>query len=112
MVKANIKANAIAILFVIAAFSVITWYVTTSKENQPKRIQAQEARQETFERMRQAKISEWAAVTKQKEIAPGEDLKLVEIPDHLGLTSTRCFIYTNVMFRFAQFVCVPESTIP
>lgn len=56
----------------------------------------------------------WATVVKEKELAPGENLRLVEVPDiqfGVMLTVTRCFIYTNAEYRVAQFTC-PTSEGP
>lgn len=58
-----------------------------------------------------ARFNQWAYVAKEKQIAPGETLKLVIIPDPLGfeILDTKCLIYTNSEYKQSSMIC-PNAT--
>lgn len=58
-----------------------------------------------------ARFNQWAYVAKEKQIAPGETLKLVIIPDPLGfdILDTKCLIYTNFEYKQSSMIC-PGAT--
>jgi len=53
------------------------------------------------------RFEQWAYVAKEKQIAPGETIKLVIIPDPLGLDilDTKCLIYTNAEYKQSSMIC-------
>ena len=58
-----------------------------------------------------ARFNQWAYIAKEKQIAPSETIKLVIIPDPLGLEilDTKCLIYTNSEYKQSNMVC-PNAT--
>ncbi len=68
-----------------------------------------EKRQKYAEREAAAKLrfEQWAYVAKEKQIAPGETIKLVVIPDPRGfdLLDTKCLIYTNAEYKQSSMIC-------
>lgn len=102
----QLKANWGAIVFVTLLNVAIVWYGTSTKDTRQQLIKADAARQEAFGQRAQARVAEWATVIKEKELAPGEKLRLVDVPDQtFGFLSTRCMIYTNAEYHTAQFIC-------
>ncbi len=66
------------------------------------------AKQRGTERMaaEKARISQWAHITKEKQITPTETVKLVIIPSALGdVFDTKCLIYTNSEYKQSNMVC-------
>lgn len=55
----------------------------------------------------QHRFAQWAYVAKEKEVAPGETIKLVVIPGQLdiSLLDTKCVIYTNREFKTSSMIC-------
>lgn len=53
------------------------------------------------------RFKEWAYITKEKEIRPGETVKLVIIPHPLGyeFKDTKCLVYTHQEFKQASMIC-------
>jgi len=51
------------------------------------------------------RFKDWAYVAKEKEVAPGETIKLVVIPDSAGIFSTKCFVYTHRDFKTSSMIC-------
>jgi hypothetical protein len=97
------------VLLVFGAFAVLLWYITTTNDRE-RRANVEAARQKVFSERAQARVTEWATVIKEKELTPGETLRLIDVPDQsFGFLSTRCMIYTNAIYRTAQFVC-PGTT--
>jgi hypothetical protein len=68
-----------------------------------------EKEQKYAEREAAAKLrfERWAYVAKEKQIAPGETIKLVIIPDPQGfdLLDTKCLIYTNAAYKQSSMIC-------
>ena len=58
-----------------------------------------------------ARFERWAYVAKEKELAPGETLRLVIIPhvSGIGYLDTKCLIYTNKEHRASSFLCPNAS---
>jgi hypothetical protein len=88
--------GAVAVV-VIVWWSYGTW--TANKANEPSRINsANEAELKRFQ--------EWAYVAKDKEIKPGERLKLVIVPSPWGdYFDTKCLIYTNDELKQSSMIC-------
>ena len=53
------------------------------------------------------RFEQWAYVVKEKQIAPGETIKLVIIPDSQGFDfqDTKCLIYTNAEYKQSSMIC-------
>ena len=53
------------------------------------------------------RFEQWAYVAKEKQITPGETIRLVIIPDPHGfdLFDTKCLIYTNVEYKQSNMIC-------
>lgn len=52
------------------------------------------------------RFQEWAYIAKDKEISPGEHLKLVVVPSPWGENfDTKCLVYTNHDFRQSSIIC-------
>ncbi|MFZ3018595.1 MAG: hypothetical protein WA056_09095 [Gallionella sp.] len=53
------------------------------------------------------RFEQWAYVAKEKQIGPGETIKLVIIPDPQGIDffDTKCLIYTNAEFKQSSMIC-------
>jgi hypothetical protein len=52
------------------------------------------------------RFQEWAYVAKDKEIKPGERLKLVIVPSPWGeYFDTKCLIYTNNELKQSSMIC-------
>ena len=55
----------------------------------------------------QHRFEQWAYVAKEKQIAPGETVKLLIIPDPEGIDflDTKCLIYTHQDYRQSNMIC-------
>lgn len=93
------------IAFVATVIGLIAWYAISRQSDNWAVVSADQQRRAAFAAHMQQRAENWATVVREKELSPGEYLKLVEIPDRFGLTSARCYIYTNAVARSAQFVC-------
>jgi len=64
-----------------------------------KRIERKAAAQHRFE--------QWAYIAKEKQIAPGETVKLLIIPDPTGIDflDTKCLVYTHQDYRQSNMIC-------
>ncbi len=53
------------------------------------------------------RFKDWAYVAREKEISPGETIKLVIVPHPWGgeFMDTKCLIYTNQEFKQASMIC-------
>jgi hypothetical protein len=52
------------------------------------------------------RFKDWAYIAKEKEIAPGETVRLVVIPSAMGEPmDTKCFLYTHREFRTSSMIC-------
>lgn len=67
----------------------------------------QRQRHETRKAEDSQRFREWAYVAKEKQIAPGEMVRMVIIPSPLGhdLFDTKCLIYTHQEFRTSSMIC-------
>lgn len=76
----------------------------------PAKVQPGTATSDYLEKVK-ARFNQWAYIAKEKQIAPGETLKLVIIPDPLGfeILDTKCLIYTNSEYKQASMIC-PNAT--
>jgi len=79
-------------------------------KEQPAKEQPNTKNSEYMEKAK-ARFNQWAYVAKEKQIAPGETLKLVIIPDPLGfeILDTKCLIYTNSEYKHSSMIC-PNAT--
>lgn len=71
----------------------------TDEDQKQKKTERQAAAKHRFE--------QWAYVAKEKQISPGETIKLVIIPDPLGfdILDTKCLIYTNAEYKQSSMIC-------
>lgn len=75
-----------------------SWIDKPAKVKQrTERIHAEESR----------RFKDWAYVAKEKEIRPGETVKLVIVPHPWGgeFLDTKCFVYANHEYKQASMVC-------
>jgi hypothetical protein len=91
-------ATTLLIAFAIAAWVYQAWVAKPEQQRQRATVQHAEASQ---------RFAEWARVVKEKEVAPGETIKLVVIPSPLGheLFDTKCLIYTHREFKTSSMIC-------
>ena len=70
-------------------------------------IEPEKKHQRYAERKAQSsqRFKDWAYVAKEKDIAPGEAIKLVVIPDSTGIIDTKCFVYTHREFKTSSMIC-------
>lgn len=80
----------------LGAWGYYTWVMKPEREQQRR-----DERKAQFAQ----RFKEWAYVVREKEIAPGETVKLVVIPDSMGIVSTKCFIYANRDFKTSSMIC-------
>lgn len=86
----------------IACIAIVAFSLTACGEQRDRKSdqQAQE------DRAQQARFQKWAYIAKEKEIAPGETVKLVIVPHPWGEDfDTRCLIYTHTGFRQSTMIC-------
>lgn len=86
----------IVIVGVLGAWAYNSWVIQPEKEQ--KRFAERKAQ---FSQ----RFKDWAYVAKEKDIAPGETIKLVVIPDSTGIFSTKCFVYTHREFKTSSMIC-------
>ena len=84
------------IICVLGAWAYNSWVIQPEKEQQ--RYAERKAK---FSQ----RFKDWAYVAKEKDIAPGETIKLVVIPDSTGIISTKCFVYTHREFKTSSMIC-------
>jgi hypothetical protein len=72
-------------------------------------IQPEKQRQRYAERRAdtEQRFKDWAYVAKEKEIAPGETIKLVIVPSAYGVEflDIKCLIYTHREFKTSSMIC-------
>lgn len=75
-----------------------SWVLQPEKQRQRQESRAIEDSQ---------RFRDWAFVAKEKQIAPGETVRLVVIPSPLGheMFDTKCLIYTHQEFRVSSMIC-------
>lgn len=75
-----------------------SWFVQPEKQRQRYAKHQAEASQ---------RFTDWAYVAREKEVAPGETVKLVIIQHSTGLDmlDTKCLIYTHREFRTSSMIC-------
>lgn len=88
--------TATIIVSVLGAWAYNSWVIQPEKEQQRYAERKAQSAQ---------RFKEWAYVAKEKDIAPGETIKLVVIPDSTGLLSTKCFVYTHREFKTSSMIC-------
>ena len=81
---------------VLGAWAYYSWVIQPKKEQQ--RFAERKAKSSQ-------RFKDWAYVAKEKDIAPGETIKLVVIPDSTGIISTKCFVYTHREFKTSSMIC-------
>lgn len=90
-------------LAVIGFFAIFSWWGYYELVAKPEKHdkQTQQRRGEEAKR-----FNDWAYVAKEKEISPGERIKLVIVPHPWGdFFDTKCLIYTNEEFRQSSMIC-------
>lgn len=93
-------------LFLISALLLLSGCnKAPSAEEQPN------TKNSEFMEKAKARYNQWAYVAKEKQIAAGETLKLVIIPNSLGfeILDTNCLIYTNAEYKQSTMIC-PGAT--
>lgn len=71
--------------------------------DQPRR---EEARSERVSAENSKRFGEWAYIAHEKEIKPGERIKLIVIPSpHGDLLDTKCLVYTNDELQQVAMTC-------
>lgn len=98
MVSTSEKVMGALIAAGIAAWAYQSWVVHPERQRQK-----QEARMAE----RSQRFTEWARVAKEKEISPGETIKLVVIPHPTGVEfmDTKCLIYTHREYKTSSMIC-------
>ena len=94
-------------LAVIGFFAIASWWGYSELIAKPEKRdkQAQQRRGEEAKR-----FNDWAYVAKDKEIGPGERIKLVIVPHPWGdFFDTKCLIYTNDEFKQSSMICPDAS---
>ena len=84
------------IVCALGAWAYYTWVVEPEKKQQRNAERKVQSAQ---------RFKNWAYVAKEKDIAPGETLKLVVIPDATGISDTKCFVYTNRDLKTSSMIC-------
>ena len=87
-----------AILCALAWWGYSSWVVKPAQAERRAESRAAEDAQ---------RFKDWAYVAKEKEIRPGETVKLVIVPHPWGgeFMDTKCLIYTNQEFKQASMIC-------
>lgn len=91
------------LVFLLVVTGLAWWYYQYTA--------VQKTRHKTEHAVREAaneeRFKNWAYVAIEKEIAPGETIKLVVIPDPTGFDflDTKCLIYTHREFKTSSIVC-------
>lgn len=92
---------------VIGFLVIASWWGYSEIIAKPERRDKQAQRQHEKEDKR---FNEWAYIAKDKEIKPGEHLKLIIVPSSWGeYFDTKCLIYTNDDLKQSSMIC-PDST--
>ncbi len=88
-------------LALLGAWAYHSWIAQPAKERQRlKEIRAGQSQ----------RFQQWAYVAKEKEIAPGETVKLVIVPSPYDeALDTKCLIYTHREFRTSSMICPDAS---
>lgn len=88
----------IAIVGIASAWAYNSWVLKPAKQRQSYSERKAED---------QRRFKEWAYVAKEKDVAPGETVKLIVIPSPYGvdLLDIKCLIYTNREFKNSSMVC-------
>lgn len=79
--------------------------------NKPTKRQARESvervQRATENQHAKQRFNNWAYIAKEKEISPGETIKLVIIPSTYAddFSDTKCFIYTHKEYRTSSMLC-------
>jgi hypothetical protein len=72
-------------------------------------VEPEKQRQRHTERRADAaqRFKDWAYVAKEKEVAPGETVKLVIIPSAYGVDflDIKCLVYTHREFKTSSMIC-------
>lgn len=79
-----------------------------NKEHAENAVQRQHRTEDAAAKQR---FDKWAYVAKEKEIAPGETVRLLIIPGQYGDDSsdTKCIIYTHQDFKQSNMICPDAS---
>jgi hypothetical protein len=84
----------------VMAWGYQSWIAKPKDQKQQRNITERQAEDSQ-------RFKDWAYVAKEKQITPGETIKLVIIPGPLGydLFDTKCLIYTHQEFKTSSMVC-------
>lgn len=86
----------------VAAVIIAYWGYTELVANPKERRQVQRTTVDADTK----RFLEWAYVAKDKEIKPGERIRLVIVPSPWGeYFDTKCLIYTNDEFKQSSMIC-------
>jgi hypothetical protein len=98
MVTTTEKIMSALLVAGLAYWGYQSWIVHPEKQRQ-KRETTRAADSKRFE--------QWAYIAKEKEIAPGETIKLAVIPSATGIDflDTKCLIYTHREFKTSSMIC-------
>ena len=88
---------------VLGAWAYNSWVIQPEKEQQ--RYEKEQQRYAERKAKFAQRVKDWAYVAKEKDIAPGETIKLIVIPDSTGIISTKCFVYTHREFKTSSMIC-------
>lgn len=90
-------------IMLLGAFGV---YVSNQRDESKRHRKEREAEYKSQDEADKKRFSEWVYIAKEKQIAPGETVRLLVIPSPLGdFLDTKCLIYTNQDFKQSTFIC-------
>lgn len=91
------------LVFLLVATGLAWWYYQYTAVQKVRHTTEHAVREAANEQ----RFKNWAYVAKEKEIAPGESIRLVVIPDPTGFDflDTKCLIYTHREFKTSSIVC-------
>lgn len=91
-------AGGIVVAALLGAWAYNSWVLQPEKQRQRQVERKAESSQ---------RFKDWAYVAKEKEVAPGEVVKLVVIPSSYGVEflDIKCLIYTNRELKTSSMIC-------
>ena len=97
----------VVVTTILMALGCYLWMLRQEKQEEQRRYYAASKAEAS------RRFKEWAYIAKEKQIAPGETVKLVIIPDSTGykLLDTKCLVYTNQEFKTSSMICPEVNNI-
>lgn len=94
--------GSIIVVGALGYWAYYSWVLEPAKDEKRQVKQKAEASQ---------RFTDWAYVAKEKEVAPGETIKLLIVPSRngTGALDPKCLIYTNREFKTSSMVCLGET---